>query len=1029
MFLLLTFISRPVPAKPLMFNCSLCRYSFTAIILFIVFQSFGQNRSIDSLKALLPSLRDDTVKVNVLNALARELRASRDSNTLVYGNEAYQLAGRLNFSRGKASAAIQLGRYLGSHGKSKEALDLLNEALSIYEKLGIGNGIATCLNNIGVVYLNSGKYRTAIPYFKRALTIYEKLDDKDEIANATSNLGTCYENEGEYTSALEAYFKVLQIDELTGYKEGMAGDYNSIAVIYKKQGDLARAIEFHKKAEQIHIEINDQYGLAVSYVNAGPLYKEMGEYDKALEILEKALSRFREMKIAMGEAIALHNIGSVYLMQKEFSDAVRYFRNSIEITKGDGSNSEVKVRNLIYLADAYAKVGRPDSAFVFAKQGEAMAQQMDNKEISLEVNKVLYDIFKLKNDYRNALSYHEKYLANKDSLFNNEKTSQFRELQTKYETEKKEQQIAILNGERALQENKLNNRALLLYASIGVIILIIIFSIAVVRSNRRRQDSERKLLNEQLKNKKIEADKLQEVDELKSRFFANIAHEFKTPLTLISGPVENLLEETKDKYFVDQLLLVKRNSSRLLSLINQLLDLSKLESGVTRLELYKDDIISFLKGLTFSFQSLADEKDITLECHTSVETLRMDFDRDKIEKIVFNLLSNAFKFTPSLGTIKVFIDRTTNNGTDSIIIKVADSGFGIPESQLPFIFNRFYQADNAQIRTADGSGIGLALTRELIELHGGNITVASTSGAGSVFTVHLPFRDDASVKESVLHEEPKIINGIESLKDSGSATEVSDNDAQKQEMVLVIEDNQEVREFIINSIKNSYHVIAATNGDEGIDMATSEIPDLIISDVMMPGKNGYETCRILKGDERTSHIPVILLTAKASFENKIEGLETGADDFIPKPFSTRELLVRIKNLITTRKKLREKYLDAALSDVGTAGHTIEDAFLVKIREAVEAQLDNSDFSIEDLSREIGMSRTQVHRKLKALTNQSASQFMRSIRLHHGKTLLQKGTLNVSEVAYKVGFNSPAYFSTCYVSQFGYSPSEESTRDK
>lgn len=1003
-----------------LFSASFLRY-FLLVLFFADFSSdsLAQNRSIDSLKALLPNLPQDSNRVWTLVRLARQFLPLRDTQTVIYATEAYELAEKINFEPGKASAAVQLGRF-SSENNHEMALSYFHEAIDIFRNRNNKGGVAACYNNIGIIYFYQNRYDSAIANYSRSLVLYEALGFQDEVAKLTGNIGICYETQGYYTRALEFYLEALKINETNRDTGAIAIDLSNIAVVYKKQDDLENSLSFNQRALEMFRVANDRFGEAIVLVNMGDIYMDKGDFEKALEIANQAVIAFRELRSVRGEANAFHNIGEIHLRQKNFAAAIINYKRALSIKGNDNT-----LEGYVSLAEAYAGAGRPDSALYYGKQGLAMAEKLKSHESSFKAAKVLYQIYKTRNDHRSALMYHEKYLASKDSLFNEEKTAQFRELQTKYETEKKEQQIAILSSEKALQDNKLKNRALWLSASVGATLLIIVFAFVVIRVNRKRQQSEQQLLQEQLKIERMEAEKLQELDELKSRFFANIAHEFKTPLTLISGPVDNLLVETRDKFSKDQLLLVKRNSARLLSLINQLLDLSKLESGVIGLHLQKDDIITFLKGLTFSFQSLADEKDITLECHTSLGHVQMDFDRDKMEKIMFNLLSNAFKFTPALGKVQVSIERVPHNGAEAMKVMVRDSGIGIPEEQLPFIFNRFYQADNTQIRNSEGSGIGLALTKELIELHNGHIHAESTSGKGTVFSLLLPLQDDPAVHRAHATDElPGVQKGIELLSDSHETSDAVSDVIEKQEIVLVIEDNREVRDFVINSLRSTYQVIAASSGDEGIGMAIAQIPDLIISDVMMPGKNGYETCRLLKEDERTSHIPVILLTAKAGIENKIEGLETGADDFIPKPFNTRELLTRIKNLITTRKKLREKFLNTVLEDEKPVKATIEDAFLKKLREAIESNLDNAEFSIEDLSREVGMSRTQVHRKLKALTNQSASQFMRTIRLQHGKTLLQEGNLNVSEVAYRVGFSSPTYFSTCYASQFGYAPSEE-----
>lgn len=1001
------------------FTCSLpLRFFLSLFFILLMAQAEAQNSRIDSLKTLLTQQPRDTSRVKTLLTLTRELRRTGDTLTLTYGLEGYHLAGELKFLRARASIALQLGIYMDANDKPDEALLYAREALAIFQQLGIKDAVAACYNNIGTYNYTLTRYDSAIAYFRKSLSLYEELGITKEVAKLMGNVALCQEAMGDYAGALEVYFKALKMCETIGNKEGMAVAYNQIAINYSRQKDFRKALEFYQKSLDTFFEEHNLYFAGLTYNDMVRSYIEIGEYEKAMSAAQKALTIAKQQRSLSIEADALKNIGFVYFKTNKLPLAASYYKKALA-TRPERV-AEGKTTDLLLLSQLYTTLGKADSAIYFATQAIGFAKRITE---TLSLHKTLYEGYKLKGDFANATLYLEKYMADKDSIFSGESNQKFRDLQLKYETEKKEQQIAALNTEKTLQENKV----LLLGALVTVTLLVITFLFLTIRSNKKRQHSERLLLNEQLRNKNLEAEKLQELDEMKSRFFANIAHEFRTPLTLISGPVENLLEDNKDKYVREQLMLVKNNSGRLLGLINQLLDLSKLESGVTKLELHKSDVMAFVKGVTFSFQSLADEREISLECHTTPAALIMDFDRDKLEKVMANLLSNAFKFTPDLGSVKVFAKFTNADGQNNLEIRVKDSGAGIPEDQIGFIFNRFYQADNAPVRNAQGSGIGLALTKELVELHGGTISVSSPEG-GAVFSVSLPVRDDATVTSMPATENLTTAIQAETLhvNGNGAGEQIvhSENDA--AEIVLVIEDNAEVRHFIIESLRGHYKIISAVDGDEGIAMAFDHIPDLIVSDVMMPGKSGFDVSRTLKADERTSHIPVILLTAKAGFENKMEGLETGADDFIPKPFSTRELLTRIRNLIITRKKLREKYLSYALSGNNTS-ETIEDAFLIKLREAIETRLDDTEFSVEDLCREVGMSRTHLHRKLKALTNQSASQFIRILKLQHGQQLLRQGKFNVSEVADKVGFASLTYFSSSYTSHFGYAPSEEKSR--
>ncbi len=499
--------------------------------------------------------------------------------------------------------------------------------------------------------------------------------------------------------------------------------------------------------------------------------------------------------------------------------------------------------------------------------------------------------------------------------------------------------------------------------------------------------------------KQLEYEKLKELDHLKSRFFANISHEFRTPLTLILGPVEHLLSTHPEAGQARQYHLIKRNAQRLLRLINQLLDLSKLDAGKMKLDMRLEDIIPILRGITFSFESLVETKKIRLGFESSLESAVLYFDRDKTEQILTNLISNAVKFTPEGGAVQVNVELAGEEN-EWLQIEVSDTGPGISEGQLQHIFDRFYQGDEASRIDEPGTGIGLALTRELVELHQGRITVSSQAGHGARFRIRLPFGKE--------ERPPQVIEAEE---------------LDRENTLLLVEDNPDMRAFIREILAGSYRVIEAADGQEGAEKAFEFIPDLIISDVMMPRKDGLELCDLLKNDERTSHIPVILLTAKASVESRLAGLERGADDYLSKPFNREELLIRSRNLLELRRRLRVRY--ANLHPPGPPEDKsiqMEDAFLQKIRGIVEQHLPDVEFEIDQLARIVGMSRSQLFRKIKALTGQSPSLFIRAIRLHRGRELLQTTGMNVSEVAYEVGFSTPAYFSDAFMEAFGMRPS-------
>jgi signal transduction histidine kinase/DNA-binding response OmpR family regulator len=543
----------------------------------------------------------------------------------------------------------------------------------------------------------------------------------------------------------------------------------------------------------------------------------------------------------------------------------------------------------------------------------------------------------------------------------------------------------------------------------------------------------------------------EETDKMKSRFFANISHEFRTPLTLILGPAENLISKFKDEEIQKQTGAIKRNASRLLSLINQLLDLSKLEAGKLELKASKTNIVPFIRGITMSFESIAERKDITLKVKSSNNIIELYFDKEKMTKIMTNLLSNAFKFTPEGGEITVtvghaeFISASSSSekipnqvrNDKMVTISVKDTGIGIPEEELPKLFDRFYQVDSSQTREHEGTGIGLALTKELVELHRGKISVTSEVGKRTEFTIEL-LGGREYLKDEEIVEEPFILNEVKNhseqfvddmIKEDSSSL-VPQNDSEVNEdknIVLVVEDNADVRDFIKDSLGTGFQIEEAANGEQGVRKAIRIVPDLIISDIMMPKMDGNELTRTLKNDERTSHIPIILLTAKSEQQSKLEGLETGADDYLTKPFDTKELKVRIKNLINIRRKLQEKYSNRDFVHVKRGEErklsNLEERFMLKVLEVIEKHIAEEEFSIEQFGKEVGMSRVQLHRKLKALSGKSASHYLRSVRLTKAKKMIEEQKGNVSEIAYSVGFSSPQYFTHCFKEEFGYPPSE------
>jgi signal transduction histidine kinase/DNA-binding response OmpR family regulator len=506
----------------------------------------------------------------------------------------------------------------------------------------------------------------------------------------------------------------------------------------------------------------------------------------------------------------------------------------------------------------------------------------------------------------------------------------------------------------------------------------------------------------------------EELNELKSRFFTNLSHEFRTPLTLMMGPLQQLMESKRSQEEQQLLGIAYQNANNQLQLVNELLELSKLEAGKMALKASEQDALPFLKGLVYAFESLAAQRGVELAFQSDLHSLTLYFDASKLEKVINNLLSNAFKFTPEGGAISV---RLSTMGKEACIA-VADTGPGIPLDQQERIFDRFFQSDEYQ---SMGSGVGLALVKELVKLHYGRVTLDSEPGKGTVFKVYLPLgQNHLSEGERV-----KVPEHYARTPSNGAMSKVvldRQHNIADAPRVLLVEDNAEVRAFVKQRLAVNFQVMEAADGQEGIDKALEEMPDLIVSDVMMPQKNGYELCSTLKHDVRTSHIPIILLTAKAEQEEKLQGLRTGADDYLAKPFDAEELYIRIRNLIQIRQQLRERFATAVeLKPREVSANSIDQEFLEKALQIVESNLGNEQFKVEALAQEIGMSRPNLNRKLRALINQSTNQFIQSIRLQRAADLLQQQSGTVAEIALETGFSSTAYFIKCFKDKYGETP--------
>ena len=535
---------------------------------------------------------------------------------------------------------------------------------------------------------------------------------------------------------------------------------------------------------------------------------------------------------------------------------------------------------------------------------------------------------------------------------------------------------------------------------------------------------------------KMEAEKFKELDSMKSKFFNNISHEFRTPLTLILGPIDSILKKTRENSTRSSLNMMKRNAQQLQQYINEILDLTKLEAKHLQLRAHKVDIVSYLKYLKSSFESRAKQKEISLNYTSDVPHLFCYVDPKKFYSVASNLISNAIKYTPHGGNVDVSVSVCKGNHNHTCVkekgcavLTVRDNGIGIPKDKLPFVFNRYYRIENEFTDYTVGTGLGLSLVKELIQLHHGDVDVKSKPGEFTEFIVRFPIDRDHLNDEEIIDDDiydvrqiflPDEFNEYKDKEQSGK-TKKTDPD---QKIVLIIDDNEDMRTLIRTSLDDEYQVIEAEDGEAGERLAIDTCPNLIVCDVSMPKKDGLQVAKDLKSNEITSHIPIIMLTGRAKISDKISGLETGVDDYMVKPFDVNELSLRIRNLLDQRDKLYRKFNRSGVISIPASGDkSMDDKFLIRVIKVIQTNLSDEKFNVHKLLKEVGVSRTQLHRKLKATVKQSANEMILNIRMQKASEMLKGKTATVAEVAFLVGYSSPQYFSRIFKQHFGHSPKE------
>ncbi len=964
----------------------------------------AQQPVVDSLNEVIAHAKHDTIKVQALKSLSWHIYFNALDQTPVYVNRMIAVSKKSNYIKGIWDGYNIMGMWHYTNMNYDSAIHWLKKGFALSTDSRYYPQQLYALNYISTCFVAQAKYDSAAAYAHTQIKVATASNNNSRMAKANKSLALVYYDQGEYFGALRHFLKADSLME-NEVSIDRGETFQNVSQLYHILGNTQLELKYLQNALNVYQQMNDAYGISAVEMSFGSLELSNKNYEQARVHFEKAVNFFETYNDPRMRANAYRYLGRSYYFLKELNKALTLYEKALVLLQSAAEGDITRLYCYHEMGEVLVALRR------YPEASKALYTALTTTEISggliekADILKSIAGMYQQQGDFKKAFESQVQYQAVADTLNRIKASKQIVEVEARYQNEKKEREIALLAAQHQLtQQEKQEQQMLFIFITASVLTVAIVFYFL-------------------LKTKQKANRKLKELDELKSRFFANISHEFRTPLTLIAGPVENRLNNASllDDEKTD-LEMISRNSKQLLSLVDQLLDLSKIESGNLKLRLEKGDINELLKALASSFRYFAELKRLDYRVDILAAPNEVWYDRDVIQKIVTNLLSNAFKYTPDQG----FVTLRTEIDNGKLVITIANSGTGISNTDVARIFERFYQIDGR----SGGIGIGLALVKELIILLKGNIQVNSLPNERTTFIITLPITKEAFPKAEVIQPHPLMGIANTSLPEaiSHSKNNFSDEDASGLPVLLIVEDHAEVRSFIKSILQREYQILEAANGQAGVALALEHIPDLIISDVMMPDMDGLALCAKLKTHEFTSHIPIILLTAKAGDENILTGFESGADDYITKPFSGALLKVRIQKLIELRRTLHERYSnEIILKPKQIVVSSTDEQFLHKVQRILDSHLTNSDFTVENFASEIGMSRMQLHRKLKGLTGLSATNFIRSQRLTMATDLLKKSDANISEIGYLVGFNDPSYFSKCFKETYHCTPTEYAAR--
>ena len=948
----------------------------------------AQNQgAIDSLESVLAKTTNDHLKAYILSQLSDELAEYDLERAKSYNDQLFELAEKSqdDYIASESYAASGYYHYY-SRDFEKAAIDV-KKAVEYAVESGNPTAMTKAYFRLGSIYKAMGRKDSTLFYLDKAIELSKNNADYVRYARIHLEKGYYYFEQSRLEEALKNYHIADSVlSKIDPKSTDLIAVLNALCGIHRTIKEYDKAEEYCQRAKAISEELGRMAYLMTAERGLGEIDWSRKDYKSAEERFNKVFDYFASMDNKFAECRMLRLLGKVNTDLGEFEKAESNLLKGLDIAR------EIQDPTTIIL------IGEDLGYLYLVSENytQSLHHFMETLDLSRELSSLEHEVKSLKNlaeinyliqNYQAASAYFKEYVPLQDSLVNTINFEKVAELETRYQTTQKEQQIELLSTENLLGEQKRKNQFTIFASLVG---LLLIVGLALVFAYRNKLKTSRKI---------------RELNRVKSRFFANISHEFRTPLTLIKSPLQHLMTQIGDESQQKQLSLIDRNADRMLELVNQLLELSKIDSGKFQFDLREGEIGPFLQSISEPFEYRAEEKGLRFSSSIEIPEGTYRYDKDVVEKIVTNLLSNAVKYTPEHHDMS--FRSTIENKT--LIINVSNAGSNLENDDLPKLFERFHQTD----RQNQGFGIGLALIKELVDLSDGKIEATVKEGVLS-FSVFLPLAQVEAENRAIQKEEQEIEEILQEEQET--------ND--EQPVLLIVDDSAEIRSIVKDLFSENYTVLEAEDGLSALKIAQKEIPDCIISDVMMPGMDGLEFAKAIKESELTSFIPVILLTAKSADEDRLDALQNKVDAFLTKPFYNDILKESVYQLIKERKRLQQCYnKELILKPVDIAINSVDEKFLEKLTVIMGEQLHNTGFSTDDFASELGMSRMQLHRKLKSLLNVSATEFIRNERLKVAVELMKAGNKNVSEIAYTVGFNDVSYFSKSFKDLYNLTPTE------